>query len=71
MKTHEKESMKPPRGCPQLQQLNLTLAEPSPTELPSAPKNELEAALAELILSVARACLDPQSGGSDESQTNR
>jgi len=71
MNTYQGESMKPPRAHPRIQQLNLTLAEPSPTELPSAPKNELEAALAELILSVARACLDTKEGGSDESQTDR
>src|SRR5579864_4692944 len=59
-------SMKPPRAHPRIQQLNLTLAEPSPTELPSAPKNELEAALAELILSVARACLSVFSSSISE-----
>jgi hypothetical protein len=53
------------------QQLNLTLAEARPAELPSAQQTQLEAALAELFLSVARACLNPGPGGSDESEANR
>jgi len=61
--------MKPPRGQPQhqLQQLNLTLADASLAELPKAAAAELASALAELLLSVARTCLGPRTGDSDES----
>jgi hypothetical protein len=58
--------MKPTRRHPPLQQLNLTL-DATPASLSGAPQTELESALAELFLSVARACLNPQPGDSDES----
>lgn len=61
--------MKPPPKHSQLRQLNLMLADPRPAELPNISQTDLEAALAELFLSVARACLETPPGGPDESKT--
>jgi hypothetical protein len=59
--------MKRPQN-PAVPQLNLPLLTQSPAQLPSHPSQELEMALAELLLNVARACMDTQSGEHHASQ---
>jgi hypothetical protein len=50
-------------------QLNLLLADPRPTELPTDKNEELVHALVELLLSAAKESVAP-SGGQDESETD-
>jgi hypothetical protein len=50
-------------------QLNLPLLAQRPAQLPPHCSKDLALALAELLLSVARACIDGQIGENDASQT--
>ena len=63
--------MKPATEHNPLQQLNLMLTVPTAADVPDGQQSELEAALAELLLTVARAWIEPRQGDSDEPQNHR